>query len=278
MEKITSLFTTIGDILNASSWFQLIQWPFWSLLFILAVCGVYTARFGKKKLTSLAFEGALKLTIIYMIAAAGYVWAPSIMSKLSQLPFFSVSEEALTLVNPLGLLDRWNTALPRVAVRLYMLLFFINVVGVFDYKPANFLSWFFFQIVSGTLSVILYSGFSFSITWFWPGASDVVYKVIAVLLLLCFTIVLALKFFFTFISKGGNAAYQSVYQFLTTQSFGKQFSISALSFLIVVVYLVIAAMAGHNRMLIAAFNPAAFLINGVMCTVTLYIFSRYYNG
>lgn len=278
MDKITFLFTKIGDALNATSWFPLIQWPFWSLLVILAFCGVYTARFGKKKLLVLGFEGALKLAIIYMIAGGCYIWFPSLISNYSQLPFFSVSDQALTLVNPLGLTAVWNTALPRVVARLYFLLFFINVVGFYDYKPANIVSWGFFQVLFGSFSFLLYSGFFSMIIRFWPGSPDLIYKVMTLLLLLVFFIILAFKFFFTFISKGDNKAFENVYTFLTNQAFGKQFTVSALSFLIVVVYLVIASLAGHNRLPLAEANLPAFLMNGAMCTGTLYIFSRYFNN
>ena len=278
MDKLTSLFTKVCDALNATSWFPLIQWPFWTLLFILAVCGVYTARYGKKKLLVLGFEGALKLAIVYQIAGAIYIWAPSLIDDFSQLPFFSASKEALMLVNPLGLLSVWDTALPRVIVRLYFLLFFINAVGVFDYKPANIISWFFFQILFGSFSFLIYAGFFGMIMRFWPGSPDVVFKVMAVLLLLVFTIILALKFFFTFITKNNNTAFQNVYSFLTNLSFGKQFTVSALSFLIVVVYLVFATLTGHNRLELDSVNALAFLINGFLSTMTLYIFSRYFNG
>lgn len=278
MDKLMSMLTTIGDILNASSWFQLVKWPFWTLVVILAVCGVYTARFGKKKLMCLGVQGALKLALIYMVAAAGYIWAPSIMANLSQLPFFSASEEALTLVNPLGLLDRWDTALPRVVVRLYFLLFFINAVSVFDYNPPNFLSWFFFQLLSGTISVVLYAALSSAIIRFWPGSLTLFYNALAILITLCFCLLLALKFYFTFIATNGNATFQSVHMFLTEQKFGMQFTVSAISFVFVVVYLVIAAIAGENRVELDSFNTIAFLLNGIMCTATLYIFSRYYNG
>lgn len=273
-----SIFTAIGDFLNATSWFPLITWTFWTLLVILAISGVYTARFGKRKLLTLGFQGVLKLVIIYMVATAGYVWAPSFMARFSQLPFLSVSEETLTLVNPLALLDRWNTVLPRVVVRLYFLLFFINAVSVFDYNPPNFLSWFFFQFISGTIAVVIYAALSSMFIRFWPGSIDLLYNITALLILVSFCVILALKFFFTFIAKGGNATFQTVYMFLTSQKFGLQFTVSALSFLIVVVYLVIADFAGHNRLVLGSFNTVAFCLNGVMCTLTLYAFSRYYNG
>jgi len=273
-----SVFTAIGDTLNASSWFHAIQWPFWTLLVILAFCGVHTAHFGKKSLLCLAVQGCLKLAIIYMVAAAGYIWAPSVMKLLSQLPFLSVSSESLTLVNPLGLLGQWDTALPRVVVRLYFLLFFLNAVSIYDYQTPNFIGWLAFQILVGGVAVFLYSMLSASIGLFWPGGSDVFCKLMALLLVVVFAVILVLKFVFTFIIKGGNNTYQNVYTFLTKQKFGQLFTVSVLSFLICVAYLVIADLRGHSRLVIDSVNAISFLINGFMCTMTLYVFNRYYNG
>lgn len=273
-----SLFTTIGEILNASSWYQLVKWPFWTLVIILAICGVYTARFGKRQLLCLGFQGALKLAIIYMIAAAGYIWAPSLMANLSQLPFFSVSEEALSLVNPLGLLERWDTALPRVLVRLYFLLFFINAASVFDYtNTPNFVGWLFFQLLFGGIAVVFYAALSSMVVRHWPGGPDMFCKMMAIILIAVFGLLLVFKFVFTFIIKNDSNAFQTVYMFLTTQKFGQQFTVTMLSFLIVLVYLVIASMNGHSRLELGSVNPVAFLVNGTMCVLTLYVFNRYYN-
>lgn len=279
LDKITSLFTAIGDLLNASSWFPLLKWPFWTLTIILALCGVYYARFEHKKLLlTYAFQGALKLALIYMAAAACYAWAPSLVSDLSQLPFFSVSEEALTLVNPLGLLDRLTTALPRVVVRLYFLLFFINAVTVFDYTPKNFLSWTFFQGISGAASVVLYAAISAGANRFFRSYVDLFHKVLAVLILAFFLILLALKLYFSFIKPGGNPTFQPIFLFLTQKKFGSQFTVTALSFLIVICYLVIANLFGYARFELASFNTIAFVLSGLMCTGTLYIFSRFFKG
>lgn len=278
LDKLTSLFTRFCDFLNGTSWFQLIQWPFWCLVIILAICGVYTARFGKKKLLTLGFQGALKLAILYMIATAGYVWAPSFMAKLSHLPFLTVSDEALALLNPVGLLFKLSKTLPQMVVRLYFLLFFINAVSTFDYNPPNFISWFFFQLLSGGIALMIYAAVSFLFVKFWPGSLDKVYIALMILILVFFSLILVFKFVFTFFIKDENATFKSVYKFLTSQKFGLLFTVTALSFLIVVLYLVIAGLFGHARLEFGSFNNIAFLMNGLMCTLTLYVFSRYYNG
>lgn len=278
MDKIASLFTTIGDILNASSWFPLVKGPFWTLLAVLAFSGVYTARFEKKRLVTLSIQCVLKLALLYMIAAACYIWFPSLVSEFSQLPFFSVSEESLTLVNPLGLLDRWNTALPRVVVRLFFLMFFINLIGILEHKAANVLTWIFFQGIVGVFGLLLYVGFHLIVVRFWPGSIDTFYKVFAVLVILLFGILLAFKLYYAFGNKNGNDTFQKIYEFFTEKPMGMQLTVSAIAFLIAVGYLAFLAFTGHNRLALDAVNPIAFAINCIMTTMTLYVFSRYYNG
>lgn len=278
MDTLTSLFTRICDYLNATSWFSLIQWPFWTLLIILALCGVYTARFGKAKLLSLGFQGALKLTLIYMVAAAGYAIFPDHMLKLSQLPLLFYSDGVLSLVNPLELLDRWNTALPAVIVRLYFLLFFINLGSVIDFNPSNPISWGILQIITSGFSVFIYACVSFFIRYFWPVSLSLLHCILAILLLLLFTLLLAFKLYYTFIKKGGNPSFQAVFKAMTEKKYGSPFTVSAFSFLIVMGYVFIVHLCGHAQLRMDSFNWIAFCLNGFMCTVTLYCFTRYYNS
>lgn len=274
-----TVLTRIGELFNATSWFPLIKWPFWTLIVILAVCGVYTARFGKKKLLCLAVQGSLKLALIYMVAAVCYYLFPNEMANFSELPFLLVSEETLALANPLSMLSNWDTTLPYVIVRLYFLLFFINMISKFDYNTSHVLSWFLAQVVTVAAGFGLYCVVFFFILSFWPGNPYLFYKIVAVTLIACFTLVFVFKFVYTFIrKKDGNNTFQGIYLFLTTKSFGMVFTVSVLSFLIVIGYLVIAALFGQNVLELSSFNAIAFAINGFLTTVTLYFFNRFFNG
>ncbi|MBE6951357.1 MAG: hypothetical protein E7451_08495 [Ruminococcaceae bacterium] len=277
MDKLTTLFHTVGDSLTGASWFEYVQWPFWAFLIIIAVGGVYNARFNKNSLLCRGILGALKLAVIYMVAVAGHIWAPSFMSGFSQLPFLSVSKETLTLVNPLGLLDRWNTALPQVLVRLYFLLFLINAVATFDYNGRQFPTWVLFQTLSCTAAVVIYSAISAFLIKFWPFPLSWLYNIIAILLLLVFFLMLLFKLFFLLNKKPGNHAYTVLLQFFTKQKFGSLFTVSALSWLTVLFFLVVLNLFGMGRMAFANFNTAAFLLIGAMCTVTMYIYAKFFT-
>lgn len=277
MDKLSAFFTAIGDFLNATSWYQLIQWPFCTLLVILAFCGCYTARHGKGKLVCLAFQSALKLALLYMAATAIYVRFPGFMAKFSQFPFLSLSDEALSLMNPLSLLKNWTTTLPYVTLHLYFLLFCINMFGaIFDYTPANFLTWLGFEALYIGLGVLVYSIISYGARRFWPGPPYMLSGFFVILLLLIFAYLGFGKIYYTFVKKGGDDVFQNIYRFLTSQKYGSQFTVSGLAFVVLIAYVFVAILNGHAILEFASFNTIAYILNCGMCAGTLYIFSHYF--
>ena len=141
MEVLSALFSAIWSRFTGAAWFEYVRWPFWTFLVLIAIGGVYQAKFGKNTLVCRGITGALKLALIYMVIVGLYIIFPSYMSRVSQYPFLSMTETTMTLVNPLGLFDRWKTTLPEVMVRLYFLLFLINTAGSFDYSGKGTVSW-----------------------------------------------------------------------------------------------------------------------------------------
>lgn len=274
-----SLFTTIGDTLDASTWYQAIRWTFWTMLVILAWGGVHTARFGKKKLIPLAIQGCLKLTLLYLIASVGHICFRPIMAYFSDLPFLVATDESLSLMNPLALLDRWKTDLPVAMVHLYALLFFINLGSVFDYSTPNVIGWLGFQLLFGACAVGLYGIIFFAVSVVMSHWNiQLFYNIVAMTLGVTFLLLVVFKFIYTFIAKGGSRKFQVIHDFLTKQKFGQQFTVTALSFLFALAYLVIAAVSGHNHVDYDSIHTVGAILNGLMCVTTLYIYNRYYNG
>lgn len=271
------LFTAIGDLFTGSSWFHHVIWPFWMLLSIIAIGGVYTARFQRNTLFCRGMQGALKLALIYMVVILGYVLIPSYMFTVSQFPFMSVTEETLTLVNPLGLVERWKTALPEVSVRLYFLLFLINAVGTFDYNGKNPLVWLGLQVVSCAVPVGIFEAISAFVIDLWPLPDSWLHNSLAILLVSVALTMLLLKLFFLVTKKTGNHTYSMAYQFFTTQRIGSLFTTSFLSFLIVLVFLVIVNLFHMSRMALANFNQTAFFLIGFMCMIALAIYNMLFT-
>ena len=124
MNEITTLFTAIGDFFTKSDWFFMVKWPFWVLLFTVAVGGVYCARFGKKTLLNLGIGGTLNLLAIYLGAAIAYSYIPPLRNMFSELPFLSVSDQSVSVVDPFSLK---LGALAPLLLRLMILIFLVNM-------------------------------------------------------------------------------------------------------------------------------------------------------
>lgn len=273
---ITSLFNYIRDYLNATSWFELIQWPFWTLLIVVAYCGIHTAQFGKGKLLTLSFQSVLKLVLIYMVATLGYVRYPGLMANFSQLPLFSASETTLSLVNPIGLAGQSLTAFFHAFARLYFLFFCISIAGIFDYPTKNPLTWVVFQGIFVGGAVFVYAAISYVVRLFVRDAVYVINGVFVIAILAIYVVHTIFRVYFTFINKNNNENFQKYNKILTEQKFGSQLTVSFISTLIVVVGIVIATVTGVDRMEISSFNYMAFFVNALMCTITLYIFNHHY--
>lgn len=277
MDKLTSLFATIGEFLNNTRWYHLVQWPFWTLLVILAFCGVYTARFGKGKLLCHGVHSALRLMLVYIAVSFLYYRCPGFMSDFTPFPLLSYSEEALTLVNPVDLMKNLTTDFLQMSLRLFFLLFCINFFDAFfDYTPANAMTWFGFQLLYTGLGIAVHTALSYAYHNVCPDTVGLRNIILTVILLVIFAYLLIGKFIFTFVKKEGNAFFQDAYRIFTTNKYVKQLTISALALLVIFAYVVIATLCGHSRMEFSSFNYIAYFLNRFMCAGTLYIFSHYY--
>lgn len=280
METLSALFSTMWGHFTGAAWFQYVQWPFWTFLFLIALGGVYNARFKKNTLFCRGITGGLKLALIYLCCFGLYRIIPEHMANVSQFPFLSISSTTLTLVNPLGLLDRLFTELPGVLVRLYFLLFLINAIGALDYCGKNFLSWLGSQILTCSASVLLYELLTSTATRIWLKVFDDthwLYLSAAILLLIPLTVLMSMKLFFIVFRKAGNPTYSTIMQFLTARKFGSLFSVSFFSLLAVLIFLVFISLLGHSRMALANFNLVAYTLIVAMCIGTLFVFSLYYT-
>lgn len=277
MDKLTSLFATIGEFLNNTRWYHLVQWPFWTLLVILAFCGVYTARFGKGKLLCHGVHSALRLMLVYIAVSLLYYKFPGFLSDFTPFPLLSYSEEALALVNPIDLLKNWSSDLLQLSLRLFFLLFCINLFdALFDYTPANFLTWLGFQVLYCCGGIGVNAVISYGYRKICPDTIDLRNWIIIAVLLVIYAYLLIGKFIFTFVKKDGDAFFQNAYRIFTTNKYVKQLTISGLALLAMFGYAVIAAIFGHSRMEFSSFNYIAYFLNSFMCAGTLYIFSHYY--
>lgn len=280
MDTLSALFSGLWDRLNGAAWFQSVQWPFWAFLILIAIGGVYTARIRKNTLFCRGITGALKLALIYLVVVCLYKLIPSYMTTVSQYPFLSMSESALTLVNPLKIFDRPLGTIAELFVRLYFLLFLVNTCGSFDYSGKNPLSWAGSQLLSCSIAVGLYELITLTVAKILTKmhfSSGIYHIVIAVLLLAPLALMLLMKLYFVVFRKAGNQVYGGLTKFLTGMKFGTLFSVTFFSELCVLVVLTMVNIGGLGRLPLSGFSWVVWLLIGAMCTGTLYVFSLYYT-
>lgn len=280
MDTLFALFSAFWRYITGASWFQAIQWPFWACLILLAIGGVYTARIQKNTLFCRGITGALKLTMIYLAIVFLHKLAPAYMLSVSEFPFLSMSRSALTLINPLKIFDRAYGTVAEIFVRLYFLLFLVNVCGSFDYNGKNPVSWAGSQVLSCAIAVIVYEMCSYILALIFDKlnmGTGMFFIVLAFCLILPMVILLLMKLYFIVFRKAGNPTYGNVMKFLTAQKFGCLFSITLFSSLSFLSLLIAANAWDLGRITLSNFSWMAYVLILLMCGGTLYVFSQYYT-
>ena len=154
MNEITTLFTAIGDFFTTSNLFSMVKWPFWMLLFTVAAGGVYCARYGKRTLFNLGIGGALNLMVIYLGVSVACIHIPFLRGLFPALPFLSVTDQGISLVNPF-ILDLGALAPPLL--RLMILIFLVNLTESFRFASKNLVGWLLSQLAMILITLVLYA-------------------------------------------------------------------------------------------------------------------------
>lgn len=273
MNEIKTLFTDIGSYFTGSDWFSMVKWPFWLLLCTVAFGGVYCARFGKKTLLNQGIAGTLHLLAIYLGVTLAYIAFPPLRGFPPELPFLGVTNESIALVDPFTL-DL--AKLSSLLLRLMILTLLINGFDTFSSGGKSIISWLFSQIVMLVFGLFAYAIIIGGITIILPAALDR-YAIIPVFLALAagFLMICA-KFIFTVVLSEGNPYFSSVYKFFTVSKGGSLFTVSALSFLMLLVVLAVMRTVGLTMLTYASVNATGLGIILALILAALYIFCMYY--
>lgn len=274
LNEITNLFTAIGDFFTKADWYPMVKWPFWILLSATAAGGVYCARFGKKTLLSQAVCCMLNMTVIYLSAAMLTIYCPSVQNYLGALPFLSVSEGVVSLVDPIKLTPG---VLSPLTLQLMLLCICVSLAESLSSGGKSIPTWLFFQCLTilGGLAfyLIIYEGLS----WLIPAVMNRYSYIPVILVLLIGVLVFVFKLVFTFIFSGGNPVFGSVYRFLTVNKFGALLTVSSLTFLLTAIFLETMHLTNSSVLVYPNVNTRALWITLLMLLVVLYIFGMFYN-
>lgn len=281
---LSSITDTIGGWFAGAAWFQAVKWPFWFCLILIALGGVYTARFQKNTLLCRGITGALKLALIYMFCIAFRQIFPECMKFVPNLPFITITDETLTLIHPRSLFSHPFTALPQTLVKLFFLQLLINCGGHLDYGGKGKLPWFGSQIASCSIAMLAYDKlgdlFNFGInllTEKFSSFATLFYIAVFLVVLVPLLVLVALKFIFIIFRKSGNPTYTKVMQFLSDKHFGSLPFVTFFSMLFILIFLVVINIWDMAEMTIADFCPFAYILIMLMCCATLLVYSMYYS-
>ena len=274
MPDFTSLIAAIGDFFTKADWYAMVKWPFWILLTTVAAGGVYTARFGKKNLICQGVSGLLNLIILYLVFSLGYTAVPALRTMLSEMPFLSVTETAVTAVDPWGL--SW-AAIPPVMLRLMILVFLLIMTDNLGLNPKTLLTWLAFQILDTVIALVLYAIITAGVSLIFPSLLGRFALIPVVLVLLIGLVVLCAKFVFTVIIREPNTYFPAVYKFFTVNRFGSMLTVSAVSFLLAVLTLTLLNLLDCSVLTFASANRTGLVIILVLCMVVQYFFSMFYS-
>lgn len=274
MPEITNLFTAIGDFFTKADWYAMVKWPFWILLTTVAVGGVYTARFGKKNLVCPGVNATLNLVTLYLCLALAYTIYPPLRTMFSELPFLSVTDKAITAVNPWGLKP---AALPPLMLRLMILIFCLNMTDSLSLNPKTIVTWILVQIADTFVALFVYTIITAGIGRIIPSLLGRFALIPVALVLLVGLVMICAKFVFTVIIKEPNTYFTAIYKFFTTNRFGSSCTISAVSFLLSVLVLTVMNLFNFSVLTYATVNKTGIIIIFCLCTLVQYIFSMFYS-
>ena len=274
MPDFTSLIAAIGDFFTKADWYAIVKWPFWILLTTVAAGGVYTAQFGKKNLICQGVSGLLNLIILYLVFSLGYTAVPALRTMLSEMPFLSVTETAVTAVDPWGLS---LAAIPPVMLRLMILVFLLIMTDNLGLNPKTLLTWLAFQILDTVIALVLYAIITAGVSLIFPSLLGRFALIPVVLVLLIGLVVLCAKFVFTVIIREPNTYFTAVYKFFTVNRFGSMLTVSAVSFLLAVLTLTLLNLLDCSVLTFASANRTGLVIILVLCMVVQYFFSMFYS-
>lgn len=274
MEKIASLLAELVKAIGSIPWVSTLMSIIWFLLIAIAVGGVICAIAGKKSPINRGISAMFVMVLFYMAAIFLGVYIPSFREVLSNLPFLSINDEGIRLLNPLTL--SLSTMFPAM-LRFFILAFLFNCTESFMPTGSSVLSWSFWRFMSSVLAVLFYAAVCFILNAI-SGQILGGFAFIFVLAIVFFAVLLVfLRFLFKRVLSTDNAKFNSLYEFFTMNSFGNQFAKMVETTILSIGTLAWFDHKGYCEILFSQFNVLVFWPVALLFAGTQYVFSMIYN-
>jgi hypothetical protein len=158
-----------------------------------------------------------------------------------------------------------------------LLCIFVSLAESYSSGGKSIPTWLFFQGLTILVGFVLYISINEGLKWLIPAVMNRYSYIPVILVLLIGVLVFVFKLVFTFIFSGGNPVFGSVYKFLTVTRFGSLLTVSALTFLLTVIFLEVMHLTDSSILVYPNVNTRALWITLLMLLVVLYIFGMFYN-
>lgn len=265
------MLPSVTELAQSIPWLDILKA---ALLVFAAICiigGVLRLIFGKGSSLVRSVSACVSIAMVYLTTILIYVFVPSLRGGLTSLPFISVTSDAFYLWDIANLS---NGSLYPALLQLFILAFLVNLLETLLPQGKKLVSWYLWRMLTVVAALGLYGGVSTLIHNFAPE----VYGSWAgpVLLGLWFVIALSgiAKLILTVALAAVNPVVAAVYAFFFSNLFGKQFTKSILTTLLLVLVFVGLYRFGFLGFVFTGFSLAAYAPTCLIALVALYLFGK----
>lgn len=272
MIHLTSLLPRLQEYAETADWLRFLMTAL-QFAVIFSLAGVILRLiFGKDSRLNRALSACLSILLMYLAAILIYLFLPVARDFLSPLPFLTVQQTRVTLWDLSALSEG---LLYGSLLKLAFIAFLVNLLEALLPRGETFRRWWLWRTVTVLSVLTLYS---LLCTWL-EGAYPQVFTLWAKPMILGFWLAIlltaVLKLLLGVVLTVMNPIIGALYTFFFSNIFGRQFSKSILTTLILVALMGILNGLGFSQF---SFSDSSFAAYGPTCLIillTLYLFGRF---
>ncbi len=268
---LTSVLPSLDGMIPNLTWFTIIQAVAILVLGVFLLGGIFRLFFGKGSSLNRAVSASLSIFLVYLAAILIYLFMPELRESLEPLPFIKIDLQHVCLIDWIHL--EGTTLYPSV-LKLAILALIVNLMEEFMPEGSKIFSWYLWRTVTVLASLTAYAILCAVIKSFAPqifgGWAEYILWGFVLLIVLTGILKILLGLVLTVI----NPIIGGLYALFFTNLFGKQFSKSILTTLLVMVLFKCAYHTGMQQFSFSEFSIAAYGPSCIIILIVLYLFGK----
>ena len=272
MFYLTSILSQIQQTIGAIDWFTVIRTALMFAAVAFASGVLLRVCFGKGAKITRAVSASLSILMIYLAAVLIYLFLPAYRAELASLPFVTVDEYRFVLWQLPELAD---SVLYGALLRLFVLAVLVNLLEVLLPEGESFGKWYFWRCLTALTGLVLYRLLCGLAEQYVPDLLNQWAKPVVLILWAMILMSGILKVLLTLVLTAVHPVIGALYAFFFSNLFGRQFSKSILTTLILVGLVGMLNRLGFSQF---AFSDFSLLSYGPTCVIlvgTLWLFGRF---